>query len=93
MSERALHARVRGRVQGVGFRWFVRERAVRLGLRGWVRNLEDGAVELMVAGDAQSLDLLRSALRKGPEGARVDEVQELEPPALDGLPAGFRIER
>ena len=72
-----LHVRVTGIVQGVGFRWFVRERARRLGLAGWVRNLSDGSVEVAAAGDAHQLDLLRGELRRGPTGARVDGIQDV----------------
>jgi acylphosphatase len=71
-----LHFQVRGRVQGVGFRWFVHREASELGLKGWVRNTEDGDVELVVAGDANSLDELRTSLHRGPRGSRVDKVFE-----------------
>ena len=73
----ALHVRVAGMVQGVGFRWFARERARRLGLAGWVRNLPDGSVEVAAAGDEGQLDLLRSELQRGPNGATVSEVRDL----------------
>jgi acylphosphatase len=72
-----LHALVRGRVQGVGFRWFVRERARELGVRGWVRNRSDGLVEVEAEGDAASLEELRRSLAKGPTGARVSSVDDL----------------
>lgn len=72
-----LHVRLTGIVQGVGFRWFVRERARRLGLSGWVRNLPDGSVEVAASGDAHQLDLLRGELRRGPNGARVEEIQDV----------------
>jgi len=65
------HFLVRGRVQGVGFRWFVH-----LDLKGWVRNTEDGDVEVVVAGDPQNLAELRSSLQRGPRGSRVDRVIE-----------------
>jgi acylphosphatase len=65
---------VQGRVQGVGFRWFVRERARALGLAGWVRNLPSGSVELVAAGEMEALQRLDAALRAGPPGARVDDV-------------------
>lgn len=69
-----LHVRVTGVVQGVGFRWFVREKARRLGLTGWVRNLPDGSVEVLASGDQGQIDLLVGELRKGPPGAVVDQV-------------------
>lgn len=70
-----LHVRVTGVVQGVGFRWFVREKARRLGLSGWVRNLSDGSVEVVAAGEPGQIDLLVGELKKGPPGAIVDAVQ------------------
>jgi acylphosphatase len=70
-----LHVRVTGVVQGVGYRWFVRERARRLGLSGWVRNLADGSVEVAASGEQGQLDLLLGELEKGPEGAVVDQIQ------------------
>jgi acylphosphatase len=63
-------------VQGVGFRWFVQREASELDLRGWVRNTEEGEVEVLAAGLAGNLDELRSSLRRGPRGARVDNVVE-----------------
>ena len=70
-----LHVRVTGVVQGVGFRWFVREKARRLGLSGWVRNLPDGSVEVAAAGEQGQLDLLLAELKKGPTGAMVEAVE------------------
>jgi acylphosphatase len=78
MSE--LHVRVTGIVQGVGFRWFVRERARRLGLAGWVRNLADGTVEVAASGDGGQLSLLRAELERGPHGAAVDGLVDLKEP-------------
>lgn len=71
-----LHFLVQGRVQGVGFRWFVHREASELALKGWVRNTEDGEVEVVVAGDDQSLAELRASLKKGPRGSRVDRIIE-----------------
>jgi acylphosphatase len=71
-----LHFLVRGRVQGVGFRWFVHREASELELKGWVRNSEDGDVEVVAAGDAEGLAELRASLQKGPRGSRVDKVIE-----------------
>lgn len=71
-----LHFLIRGRVQGVGFRWFVHREASELGLRGWVRNTDDGAVEVLASGPAEDLDELRAELKKGSRGSRVDKVIE-----------------
>ena len=73
-----LHFLIRGRVQGVGFRWFVHREASELGLRGWVRNTESGDVEVVAAGDPADLDELRTELKKGSRGSRVDRVIEHE---------------
>ena len=70
------HYMVRGRVQGVGFRWFVHREAADLGLRGWVRNTDDGCVEAVVAGDPDAIEELSQAIRKGSRGSRVDSVQQ-----------------
>jgi acylphosphatase len=88
-----LHFLVRGRVQGVGFRWFVQREAAELALHGWVRNTEEGDVEVVAAGTAEDLAGLRSALRRGPRGCRVDNLIEhfLEEAEAEGLSA-FRIE-
>ena len=73
-DNRVLHVAVRGRVQGVGFRWFVRERARALKLSGWVRNAADGSVEVLAEGEATALEELRALLGRGPTGANVAEV-------------------
>jgi acylphosphatase len=82
----ALHVRIVGVVQGVGFRWFVRERARRLGLSGWVRNLPDGSVEVAAAGEASQVTQLRDALQRGPSGANVERLEEIAGP-LDPPPS------
>lgn len=71
-----LHFLVQGRVQGVGFRWFVHREAGELELRGWVRNTEDGDVEIVATGDPADLDELRAGIRRGPRGSRVDRIIE-----------------
>lgn len=71
-----LHFLIQGRVQGVGFRWFVHREASLLELRGWVRNTEEGDVEVVVTGELADLDELRASLHKGPRGSRVDRVIE-----------------
>jgi acylphosphatase len=89
-----LHAVVRGRVQGIGFRWFVRERARALGLVGWVRNRNDGSVEVLAAGNATEIATLAGALERGPDGAQVQAVERLaEAVGSDPLPDPFTIER
>lgn len=82
---------VRGRVQGVGFRWFVEREAHMLGIAGWVRNNADGSVEVLAMGTRDQLLGLRSRLREGPRAARVDDVEELEARPISGLNS-FRIE-
>jgi acylphosphatase len=71
-----LHFLIQGRVQGVGFRWFVHREASELDLRGWVRNTEEGDVEVVAAGEVADLDELRSSLKRGPRGSRVDRLVE-----------------
>jgi acylphosphatase len=71
-----LHFLIQGRVQGVGFRWFVQREAGELDLRGWVRNTEDGDVEVVAAGNQSELAELRASLRRGPRGSRVDRLIE-----------------
>jgi acylphosphatase len=80
---------VRGRVQRVGFRYFAEEMARIEGINGFVRNLPDGRVEVLAEGDAESVVRFERAIRRGPTGARVDDI---ETESLD--PAGlvtFRI--
>jgi acylphosphatase len=69
-----LHGTVRGDVQGVGFRYFLMREAYRLGLRGWVRNRDDGTVEFVAEGDRADLERLKHAAETGPRMARVDRV-------------------
>jgi acylphosphatase len=68
--------RVRGRVQGVGFRYALRREAARAGVRGWVRNRRDGSVEALLQGDASAVEELVQWARHGPPAARVDELSE-----------------
>lgn len=71
-----LRAKVHGRVQGVGFRWFVLQRGQELALGGWVRNCADGTVEVMAEGSDDDLGRLLEILRRGPVAARVTQVEE-----------------
>jgi len=70
------HYLIKGRVQGVGFRWFVHREAAALELKGWVRNTDDGHVEVVAAGEPEVLAELQAALHKGSRGSRVDAVIE-----------------
>ena len=67
---------VSGHVQGVGFRYFARQAAQALGVRGWIRNLPDGSCEVQVAGTAETLQRFRDELLRGPRGARVEDIDE-----------------
>jgi acylphosphatase len=95
MSDRAgadrgggrLEATVRGRVQGVGFRYFVVRRATELGLVGWVANAADGSVRCVAEGPADALAAFEGALAEGPTGAIVDGIDAVR------LPATGRFER
>lgn len=93
-TEKSILARrfvVRGRVQGVGFRWFVEREAHMLGIAGWVRNNHDGSVEVLAQGTRDQLSGLHGRLRDGPRAARVDAVEVSDAPPVDGL-SSFRIE-
>lgn len=85
----ASRFRVSGKVQGVFFRASAREQALRLGLSGSVRNLDDGRVEVIAAGDDGSLEMLASWLQQGPPSSNVVEV--LREAWEEPVPAGFRI--
>lgn len=89
----AVRLVVRGRVQGVGFRWFVRERAREAGLHGWVRNNPDGSVELVAAGPSAALDRLEAAVREGPGGAHVRAVERTPATVDQPLPHPFTVHR
>lgn len=74
----SLHVQIWGRVQGVGFRWYVRVAGRRLQLSGWVRNRPDGSVEVAAAGSEDRLGELKKLLKRGPDGAEVSEMVDLE---------------
>jgi acylphosphatase len=83
-SER-LHGVIKGDVQGVGFRYFLIGRAKALGLKGWVTNRDDGAVEFVAEGSRRDLEQLERAAREGPRMARVTAVQLTWSSATGGL--------
>jgi acylphosphatase len=92
--EKPVEARrflVRGRVQGVGFRWFVEREAHILGIAGWVRNNHDGSVEVLAQGTRDQLSGLHGRLREGPRAARVDAVEVADTAPVAGV-STFRIE-
>lgn len=82
-----------GRVQGVGFRWFVREAARQHRLAGWVRNRPDGSVELEASGENGAFWEFIETIRQGPPGARVENVRELSSNHAETLPQPFTIIR
>jgi len=87
---RARRYRVRGRVQGVGFRFFTLDSARRENINGWVQNLPDGTVEVLAEGEPASLDRFEQRLREGPRGARVDHL-DIDEEVTSGHEAGFEI--
>ena len=81
---------IRGRVQGVGFRFFVQQAAGVEGLHGWVINREDGAVEVSAEGDREALRRFEHRLRQGPPAGRVDDIR-IDPDVPTGRATGFVI--
>jgi acylphosphatase len=84
MSETIRQVTIRGRVQGVGFRYWVEQEARARGLEGWVRNRRDGSVEALFAGAADVASEMIAVCRRGPPSAWVEAVQE-EPASVDAL--------
>jgi len=82
---------VEGVVQGVGFRYFVRRQAMRLGLAGWVRNKDDGSVEAEAVGSAGHLEEFETELRRGPAYASVTKLRVIEVPDEVGSSGSFEI--
>lgn len=91
MTQLCMHAYVSGRVQGVYFRQTTAEQAERLDLAGWVRNLDDGRVEVLFEGEAEAVRELAAWLQQGPERAEVSALELYEQP-LQGI-AGFLLRR
>ena len=89
---RTRQIRVSGRVQGVGYRYALRDEALRLGVKGWVRNRADGSVEALVQGADEAVAALVDWARRGPRAARVDAVRDEAPaPEVDRSYSGFEI--
>jgi acylphosphatase len=81
---------IEGRVQGVGYRHFATRLASRFGVRGWVRNLDDGTVEVVASAPAEHLHAFRALLREGPRHGRVSGIAETGPPS-DDVPSTFEV--
>lgn len=88
---RTIHLRIEGRVQGVGFRYWVRNEAARLGLDGWVRNRRDGAVEAVFSGPPDAVAAMQDLCGKGPLGSKVRHVALIQDGG--GVAAGFEIKQ
>ncbi len=89
MPER-VHVVVTGLVQGVGFRYFVQARALKHGVGGWVRNSDDGSVEVLAEGEADAIDAFVDALRVGPRAAHVTDLR-IERTLISSVSTGFDI--
>lgn len=85
MPNQRLLATVRGRVQGVGYRWFVRREAEHLGIDGWVSNRSDGGVDVVAEAPDADLEIFVGRLRQGPLAASVSAVDIVYEPARGGL--------
>ena len=76
----SVHFVITGKVQGVGFRYYSRKQAIESGLNGWVRNLENGDVELLITGEQVGISAMQIWLSTGPRGSRIDSVKETAVP-------------
>lgn len=88
---RSVRAITRGRVQGVGFRWFTQDAASTHGVTGWVRNRRDGTLEAELHGADADVQAVLCTLKQGPAGAQVDEVTVTDVPASTPASRGFEI--
>ena len=90
MSDAIRHVTISGRVQGVGYRYFVEHEARSRDLEGWVRNRRDGSVEAVFSGPADAVTAMIAACRRGPSSARVDSVAGRSRQSRHAEPAGGR---
>jgi acylphosphatase len=93
VTDRSVRLIVSGRVQGVGFRQFIARCATEAGGRGWVRNLADGRVEIVIAGSAEAVSDVRRAASEGPPSAMVTQVDDGGAEHTGALPDSFEILR
>jgi acylphosphatase len=91
-GSRRVHLLVSGLVQGVAYRWSARDEALRLGVRGWVRNLDSGEVEAVAEGTLEAVGAFVAWCRRGPPAAEVSAVSVTEEPPAEDL-SGFMIRR
>ncbi len=82
-AEKILRVIVTGRVQGVGFRYFVEREALKIGIHGWVRNRRDGNVEAVFAGTPEQVEAMLASCRKGPPASRVEKIEMADAPASE----------
>lgn len=78
MNTISKHLIISGRVQGVGFRYFTYKTAKELGIKGWVKNLQDGTVETVFTGSPEDVNTMKERLTEGPARAKVQHVEEIE---------------
>jgi acylphosphatase len=78
MNTISKHLIISGRVQGVGFRHFTYKKARELGIKGWVKNLQDGTVETFFTGSPEDVNTMKERLKEGPVRARVQKIEEVE---------------
>jgi len=90
VTDICLRVDIRGRVQGVGFRYYTRLKAQQLGIRGWVKNLSDGSVQSCICGDAMQVRNMQHWFAHGPSGSSVESVEFSEALLADTL-QGFRV--
>jgi len=91
-KEKAIYARIYGIVQGVGYRWFTKRVADELGIKGYVRNMDDGSVEVLAMGDKERLEAFFEKLREGPALSKVERIERREVEAKEPF-QGFEIRR
>ena len=87
------HLKITGRVQGVGYRYFVRQNAESLNINGWVRNMPDGTVEVLLIGNAGDVQQMIQKLWEGPFSAWVEDIKEMDVDQSAEPADGFRVRR